>query len=181
MDIAKSMKEPTKTAVILGPSELAVSHVTVDAMKAASAAYPNMDVVADSYTDYTDAGGLTATQNLLQAHPDLGAVILQYGGQTGAAIRAISQAGKTDQVRVYEAGGDAKAKQELLDGDLTLSSAQSPYSAAYCAVEMLTAVHHGTKVPRVVYNDCNNQSGDDTQTKPLILTKENVSHYIPDY
>lgn len=179
--IASSMTEPTKTALIVGPSQLGAVQVTVDVLEKASKNHPNMDIVAVNYTDFTDAGGLAAVQNILQAHPDLGAVVLQYGGQTPAVIRGIKQAGKTDAVDVYEAGGDKAAKRELEEGTLTMSAAQSPYSAAYCAIEMLAAVHEGTKVPRVVYNDCNAQAGDATTTKPLFLTKDNIADYTPDY
>jgi ribose transport system substrate-binding protein len=179
--IASSMDSPTKTALIVGPGELGAVQVTVEVLEEAAKAHPNMEIVDVAYTDFTDAGGLTAVQNLLQANPDLGAVVLQYGGQTPAVIRGIKQAGKTGSVEVYEAGGDQNAKQELEDSTLTMSAAQAPYSAAYCAVEMLAAVHEGTKVPRVVYNDCNSQAGDLTTTKPLFLTKDNVSDYIPDY
>jgi ribose transport system substrate-binding protein len=179
--IGASMKEPTKTALIVGPSELGAVQVTVDVLKKSAKKHPNLDIVADNNTDFTDAGGLAAVQNVIQAHPDLGAVVLQYGGQTPAVIRGIKQAGKTKDIQVYEAGGDKNAKQEIEDGTLTMSAAQSPYTSAYCAVEMLAAVHQGTKVPRVVYNDCNAQSGDATKTKPLFLTKDNIADFTSDY
>jgi len=181
LDIAKSMRQPTKAALIVGPSQLAAVQVTVDVLKKAATQYPNLQIEAVNYSDFTDAGGLSAAQNILQAHPDVKAIILEYGGQTPSVIRAISQAGRSGQVDVYEAGGDKNAKQELLAGTLKMSAAQSPYSAAYCAIDMLAAAHRGTKVPRVVYNDCNTQAGDPTATKPLILTRANIADYIPDY
>jgi ribose transport system substrate-binding protein len=179
--IASSMDKPTKTAVIVGPAALGAVQVTVDVLEQASEDFPNMELLPVSYTDFTDAGGLTAIQNVIQANPDLGAVVLEYGGQTPAVIRGIDQAGKTGEIDVYEAGGDKNAKQELLDGTLTLSAAQAPYSSAYCAIEMLVAAHSGEKVPRVVYNDCNNQADDPTKTSVLFITKDNVADYIPDY
>jgi ribose transport system substrate-binding protein len=181
LDIAKSLTQPTKAALIVGPSELGAVQVTVNVLKKAAAAYPNLQIEAVNYTDFTDAGGLSAAQNILQAHPDVKAIILEYGGQTPSVIRAISEAGRTGTVGVYEAGGDKNAKQELLAGTLKMSAAQFPYTAAYCAIDMLAAVHEGKKVPRVVYNDCNTQAGDPAETVPLILTKDNVAKFTPDY
>jgi len=180
-EVAKSFSEPASTGLIVGPSQLAAVQVVVEALEEAAATHPNMKIDAVNYTDFTDAGGLTAIQNMMQANPDLGAVVLQYGGQTPAVIRGIKQAGKADQIKIYEVGGDKAAKQALLDGDIEMSAAQAPYTAAYCAIELLAEAHQGGKVPRVVYNDCNAQAGDATTTAPLLLTSDNVDEYTPDY
>jgi ribose transport system substrate-binding protein len=180
-EVAESFSEPTTTGLIVGPSQLAAVQVVVEALEDAAADNPNMQIGPVNHTDFTDAGGLAAIQNMMQAHPDLGAVVLQYGGQTPAVIRGIKQAGKSEQIKIYEVGGDAAAKKALLAGEIEMSAAQSPYTAAYCAIELLVEAHQGSKVPRVVYNDCNTQAGDPTTTAPLLLTSDNVDDFTPDY
>jgi ribose transport system substrate-binding protein len=179
--IGAALRKPTKAVVIAGPSGNGTAAATDKALQDAERRYPDLQVVATDNTDYSDAQGLTAAQNLLQAHPDAGAVIVEYGGQTPSVISAVSRAGRTGTVAIYDAGFDKIDQQNVQNGSLQMTAADFPYSAAYCAVELLAAAHAGTKVPRVVYNDCNAAGGHASGTNALIVTKQNVTQYQPEY
>jgi ribose transport system substrate-binding protein len=179
--IGASLTKPTKAVVIAGPSGNGTAAATDKALQDAGLKYPDLQIVATDNTDYSDAQGLSAAQNLLQAHPDADAVIVEYGGQTPSVISAVSRAGRAGKVAIYDAGFDKIDQQNVENGSLQMTAADFPYSAAYCAVELLAAAHAGAEVPRVVYNDCNAAGGDASGTKALIITKQNVTRYQPEY
>jgi ABC-type sugar transport system substrate-binding protein len=118
---------------------------------------------------------LTQTQNLLQAHPDATAVLLQFGGQ----LPGVVQAGKTGQVKIYDIGGTQEDKPAIESGELDMTVPFFPYTQAYCAVEMLAAMNAGMAVPRVVVNDCHKTEGSPDQQNPAVITKDNIGKFVP--
>lgn len=180
MEIGKSMDKPTKAVALIGPSVIAAVQVTEDVLKEAAQKYPNLQLEAIENTDFTDAKGYSVTQNLLRAHPDLGAVILEYDGQSAAVIRAIKAAGMAGKVKVFEAGSNGLTKGQLEAGTLTMAAAQFPYTVGYCSVKLLAAVQSGKAVPRVVYNDCTSKAKSASATTPIFLTKATIGSFEPD-
>ena len=75
------------------------------AFAAATAGTP-VQVVAEGQDFFTPAGGLKAVQDMLTAHPDLGAVVGSDQGIEGA-VQALSSAGKTGKVLLVGYGGSA--------------------------------------------------------------------------
>jgi ribose transport system substrate-binding protein len=75
------------------------------AFAAATAGTP-VQVVAEGQDFFTPAGGLKAVQDMLTAHPDLGAVVGSDQGIEGA-VQALSGAGKTGKVLLVGYGGSA--------------------------------------------------------------------------
>jgi len=64
----------------------------------AIATAPNITIVASSPTDWQPEAALAATQNALQAHPDLGAVYAPWTGALPAVYNALDAAGKLTEV-----------------------------------------------------------------------------------
>ena len=177
--IIDRLDRPTKAIHIMGPADNTRVAVNADQVRKADEASDILDVVAAAHTDYTAAGALTQTQNLLQAHPDIGAVLLQFGGQLPGVVQAIAQAGKTGQVKIYDIGGTQEDKPAIETGELEMTVPFFPYTQAYCAVEMLAAVNAGMPVPRVVVNDCHKTDGSPDTQNPVVITRENVAKFVP--
>jgi ribose transport system substrate-binding protein len=135
-------------------------------------------VVEGNCSAYTTPEGLSLTQNMLQGKPNLKAVVSIYSALTVGAARAIEQAGKTDEVELYDLGG-TKEDVELIEKEqlkLTL-----PYYPGTLGTETVEAVHkafEGEPVERF-YDAFPPGSG--TAEEPLFVTKSNVSEFEPEY
>jgi ABC-type sugar transport system substrate-binding protein len=134
--------------------------------------HPNLHLVGFGYTDYTPAKALSETQNLLKAHPETGALLLQFGGLVPGVTQAVKQAGKEGKVKIYTIGGTAQDKPAIARGSVTFTVPFFPYTQAYCAVEMLGALNAGQKVPRVVVNDCHGGAGSPDRQNATPVTKQ---------
>lgn len=177
--VHESLAGPTKAIHILGPADNTRVAVNLKVVREADAEFQNLDVVAAAHTDYTAAGALTQVQNLLQAHPDVGAVLLQFGGQLPGVVQAIDQAGKKGKIKIYDIGGTQEDKPAIEAGELEMTVPFFPYTQAYCAVEMLAAMNAGHAVPRVVVNDCHTTDGSPDKQNPVVINKDNVAKFVP--
>jgi ribose transport system substrate-binding protein len=170
---------PTDTLWIGGPSDNIVASLNTRVLKARADNHPNLRLVGFGYTDYTPAKALSQTQNLLKAHPNTGALMVQFGGLVPGVAQAVKQAGKTGKVKIYSIGGTAQDKPAIVNGTETFTVPFYPYTQAYCAVEMLGALNAGKRVPRVVVNDCHAGPGSPDQQNATTITKAQVASFTP--
>jgi ribose transport system substrate-binding protein len=174
-----SLAAPTETIWIGGPSDNIVASLNARVLKRSASNHPNLKLVGFGYTDYTPASALTQVQNLLKAHPNVGAVMLQFGGMIPGVAQAIKQAGKTGKIKVFSIGGTEVDKPAITKGDEAFTVPFYPYTQSYCAVEMLAALNAGRRVPRVVVNDCNVSQGSPDQQNTTAITKDKVASFTP--
>jgi ABC-type sugar transport system substrate-binding protein len=180
-EAAAELKEPTETILIGGPAGNAPSNSMQTGAEEVAEENPNLELVDTARTDYTTPQALSATQNLLQAHPNVGAILLQYGGQIPGVVQALKQSSKSDNVKVFDAGGSVIEKELIEGGELETTTGQFPYTDGYCAVEMLSAMWEGKPVPRAVVNECHpTGSSPDVQTA-TVLNKSNIGKFEPEY
>jgi ribose transport system substrate-binding protein len=170
---------PTDALWIGGPSDNIVASLNARVLKQRADNHPNLHLVGFGYTDYTPAKALSETQNLLKAHPETGALLLQFGGLVPGVTQAVKQAGKEGKVKIYTIGGTAQDKPAIAAGSVTFTVPFFPYTQAYCAVEMLGALNAGQKVPRVVVNDCHGGAGSPDQQNATPVTKADIAGFVP--
>ena len=72
-------------------------------------------VVAEGECFFTATGGLAAGQTMLQAHPDLNVLIGGDQGMAGA-MKAVSSAGKTSQIKIIGFGGSVAGLGRVKSG-----------------------------------------------------------------
>lgn len=176
--IASSLTKPTKAVYVTGPSSLGTVQAAVKALQEAAAKYPNFQLVDIKYTDFSAAQALAATQNALLAHPDTAIFLSHFTPMTTGILQALKQSGNTS-VRVYDIGGNSAARGYVEAGQIVETVPYFPYTAAYCAVSMLSAAHQGTAVPRTVLNDCKPSTG--SGEHPLFVTKGDVAGFTAEY
>jgi ribose transport system substrate-binding protein len=128
----------------------------------------DLNVKTQAYTDWTYAGGLKAMEDILVAHPDINVVITESDVCVLGAIKAIAQAGKTDDILIVAgADGQKEAIKYIMDTDFygctaMNSPVQIGKNAVKCAIEFM----NGKKdFPKKSY------------TAPLLITKENAAKY----
>ncbi|AIZ41914.1 MULTISPECIES: substrate-binding domain-containing protein [Cellulophaga] len=130
--------------------------------------YIDLDIKTQMYTDWSYAGGLKAMEDILVAHPDINVVITESDVCVLGAIKAIAQAGKTDDILIVAgADGQKEAIKYIMDTDFYGCTAMnSPVQIGKNAVEYAIQYINGKR-------DFKKTSF----TAPLLITKENAAKY----
>ncbi len=133
-----------------------------------SLGYIDMDIKTQAYTDWSYAGGLKAMEDILVAHPDINVVITESDVCVLGAIKAIAQAGKTDDILIVAAAdGQKEAIKYIMDTDFYGCTAMnSPVQIGKNAVNYAVQYLNGkTDFPKTSF------------TPPLLITKKNAAEY----
>lgn len=133
-----------------------------------SLGYINLNIKTQAYTNWSYAGGLAAMEDILVAHPDINVVIAEADVCVLGAIKAIAQAGKTDDILIVAgADGQKEAIKYIMDTDFYGCTAMnSPIQIGKNAVTYAIQYMNGkTDFPKTSF------------TAPLLITKENAAEY----
>ena len=114
-----------------------------DAFTAAIKQAPSVKVVAEGQSYFTPAGGLSATQNMMTAQPNLSLIVGSDQGIEGA-VEALSAAKKTGQILLVGYGASAAAVAGVADGSWYSDVAQAPASTGRLGMKaLITAIRTG--------------------------------------
>ena len=133
-----------------------------------SLGYINLNIKTQAYTNWSYAGGLAAMEDILVAHPDINVVIAEADVCVLGAIKAIQQAGKTDDILIVAgADGQKEAIKYIMDTTFYGCTAMnSPVQIGKNAVTYAIQYLNGkTDFPKTSF------------TAPLLITKENAAQY----
>ncbi|NJB83744.1 substrate-binding domain-containing protein [Wenyingzhuangia aestuarii] len=128
----------------------------------------DLNVKTQAYTEWSYAGGLKAMEDILVAHPDINVVITESDVCVLGAIKAIAQAGKTDDILIVAgADGQKEAIKYIMDTDFYGCTAMnSPVQIGKNAVQYAIEYMNGkTDFAKTSF------------TAPLLITKENAAQY----
>ncbi len=130
--------------------------------------YIDLNIKTQMYTEWSYAGGLKAMEDILVAHPDINVVITESDVCVLGAIKAIAQAGKTDDILIVAgADGQKEAIKYIMDTDFYGCTAMnSPVQIGKNAVEYAIQYMNGKR-------DFKKTSF----TAPLLITKDNAADY----
>lgn len=131
--------------VLVGPITQGNSVRAQQVLKQINPQYPQWKLVAFQPTDYQASGALTATQDILQAHPGVSLLFSNYSGQTPGAISAIQAAGKTGKIKIYDLGGDRTMFDAVANGTVAETEVYLPYEEQERAVQAVVAQLSGLK------------------------------------
>nr|WP_321226212.1 substrate-binding domain-containing protein [uncultured Psychroserpens sp.] len=128
----------------------------------------DLNIKTQAYTEWSYAGGLKAMEDILVAHPDVNVVITESDVCVLGAIKAIAQAGKTDDILIVAgADGQKEAIKYIMDTDFYGCTAMnSPVQIGKNSVQYAIEYMNGKR-------DFDKKS----YTAPLLITKENAAKY----
>lgn len=128
----------------------------------------DLNVKTQAYTEWSYAGGLKAMEDILVAHPDINVVITESDVCVLGAIKAIAQAGKTDDILIVAgADGQKEAVKYIMDTDFYGCTAMnSPVQIGKNAVQYAIQYMNGKR-----------DFAKTSFTAPLLITKENAAKY----
>jgi ribose transport system substrate-binding protein len=152
---------PCNVAYLEGFKSLPLDNARTNEVKKTLGTAKNVKLVADVEGGYTQASGLKAAQDVLQAHSDVNVMIGSSQAIEGAQL-ALKGAGKLGKVKLIGNGGSCQAVKGVQNGTWFATYALPETTSGAKAAQLAIDAGNGKKVPA---------SFDvDTLTNPL-LTK----------
>ncbi len=137
---------PCRVAYLQGFKALPLDNARTDAVLKGLEADPNIEVVASPEGGYTQATGLAAAQDVLQAHPDVQVLIGSSQAILGAE-QAVEDAGLTGKVRLIGNGAQRQAVAAVKEGRWFAIWADAEKDAGKRAAEVAIRAARGEEVP----------------------------------
>lgn len=154
-----------KIFIIEGSTGAQTSIDRVKGFEKALAEYPNIEVVAQQSANYSRADALNVVQNLLQAHPDVNAILCCNDEMALGSAEAIDAANLTGTIKVAGQDANDDAVAALKEGKITVTSFGNPYMQGYTAVKAAVDILEGKSVDAFY------------EVETVVVTKENVDTF----
>ena len=165
---------PCKVFWMPGLPTLPLEKARTDGLFSIIKPHKNIKVVSIQAGGYLAAPALTATQNVLQAHPDLNVIVSSGDQMIAGAVRAAKAAGKSG-IKMYGNGCTFEAKQLILKSVQTGCTVYLPRTEGRLVVDALIKAVAGTGKSGI--------SIDPTPLSPIggLGTKANISKFSPEF
>lgn len=181
--VAKFAGPEAKVAILSSTKDATIQNEWIKAVNAYIAAtYPKMKIVTTEYGQSSPSQSLTAGLNILQAHPEVTAIIAPDGAAEVGAAAAVQKLGKTgkvfvtgcsdpDAIRQYVKAGIIKASplwDEVKEGQLVMHVARLAANNALKPNDHLSVPGLGdfeVKNKVIIFSE------------PLVFTAENIDQY----
>ena len=128
-----------------------------------------LEIVAQGFGDWSEEGGLKATEDLLAAHPDVTTIFGENDNMLFGASTALANANLSSVDLVAAADGAQKALDLIAKGEYFATGLNSPDLIAETAIEIAASILDQSKTaedfPFI------------TLTNPAAITKENVEEF----
>jgi len=132
----------------------------------AIALYPDMEIVFEQPTDWSTAQGLSVTEDLLVAHPDVVGIWAHADSIIMGAVEALEAEGLNDQVVTVGMGMFAGGPEAIQAGRLDASWELFPAALGKVAGQAVVDVHAGKDVEPVI------------GTPMVFVTAENIGEFL---
>lgn len=167
---------PCKVVWLPGLPELPLEKARTDGLYSVIKQDKNIKVVSVQAGGYLAAPALKATQNILQAHPDVNVIVSSGDQMIAGAYRAIKLAGiKDGKIKLYGNGCTFEAKALILAGKQTGCTVYLPRTEGKFAVDLLVRAVNGEQVT--------GRTIDPIALSPIgpIGTKANIARFKPEF
>ncbi|MGW0038073.1 sugar ABC transporter substrate-binding protein [Gordonia sp. NPDC003376] len=132
---AKALPQGGHVAYVPGPSESSIVQLTSRSFANALNAHPDITVAATVPGNWDSAQGLSATQDILQSHPDIDAIV--YGDDNSAApsVKWLVDNGKLGSIKIISLGGSSTVVDMIKSGHAYADIAGLPVEESTRAVQ----------------------------------------------
>jgi ribose transport system substrate-binding protein len=168
-------KNPCKVLVLIGQLIYPFDNLRNDSYKKVLAQHSNIQIVATGEGSYDPDKSMKATQDALQAHPDINVILSNADQQVVGALVALQDAG-IDSSKLYVMGGGADqiAIDSIRAGKSSATLIGSPFSEGYYALKALNDTLRGKTAPTWI------DSATLQKDVPVIIDKKWLDAH-PDY
>jgi ribose transport system substrate-binding protein len=166
---------PCKVVWLPGLPSLPLEKARTDGLYSMIKPHKNIEVVAVQAGGYLAAPALTATQNILQAHPDVNVIVSSGDQMIAGAYRAARAKGLADKIKMMGSGCTFEAKRDILAGKVYGCAVYLPRTEARVAAGYLIQAVRGKKVKNISINPLKYSN-----IGP-IGTKANIAKFKPEF
>jgi ABC-type sugar transport system substrate-binding protein len=131
-EIAKALDYKGNVIILEGPPGAANAIERLEGINSVFAKYPDIKVVASQTANFKRTEGMQVTENLIQKHTDVNAIIGMNDESALGAIQALKAAGM-DNVLVAGFDGSADATSAVEAGDMYVTYNTDPYGSGFVA------------------------------------------------
>jgi ribose transport system substrate-binding protein len=125
-----------------------------------------IEVIATEYTDWSRDEGKRIMENLLQANPQIDAVLADSGLQQVGAFEAVQEAGRLDEIKAWT-GDSVQGWMRIVDqNDLPGIVVDRPTIMGANSMALCAAILEGQPVPKV------------WQTENKVIQPDEITEYI---
>jgi ribose transport system substrate-binding protein len=142
---ACSGKDPCNVVYLIGCASCSYDTAKVAAIMPLFATVPSIHIVAREATNYTTDGGLSATQNIIQAHPDINVIFAHDDNSIIGAQKALQGTPLQGKVALIGSGASCVGVDRIKDGQWYGSKVALPQTNATVAVKMIEEALKGEK------------------------------------
>ena len=142
--------DPCKVAYMPGDAKQASEKIRKDAVLAALAKTPSITVVSTQPGGFDANTGLTTSQDIITAHPDVNVIAASAGQAIAGAVKAIDQAKLTGKVKLVSNGATEDDVDGIRAGTIFSSPIFLPRTEGQKAMELIAQVAAGKDVPTEV-------------------------------
>lgn len=146
-EIAKKLDGKGNIIILEGPPGAANAIERLEGINEVFDDYPEIEIVASQTANFKRTEGMQVTENLIQKHTDIQAIIGMNDESALGAVQALKAAGMSD-VLVAGFDGSTDATASVESGDLFMTYNTDPYGSGYiaCAYAVMN-LNDGTNPP----------------------------------
>ena len=172
--VAEKIGGKGQVIILEGPPGAQNAQERLAGIKESFEEFPEIEIVASQTANFKRTEGMQVTENLLQKHKDVSAIIGCNDEMAIGAIQAIKAAGLEGKVTVGGFDGNQDGSSAIYDGSMYISYNTDPFGSSYlAAVYIAQFLNDGTEPPQYFIPFPSEVD------KPLITT-ENVVEYMAD-
>lgn len=180
-ELGKAVGGKGKVAYISGPEANSIVQTTTAGFKAGLKKYPDVELVAELPGDWDAAKGLSATQDLLEAHPDIDGIAYGVDQMMVPSLKWLKDNDKLGDIKIVTEGGSTDAFEFIKSGEVVAAVAGLPYTEAANGTQAAIDVLEGKKIS-VKGFDAKKKIADYLKDpifdgKPPVITKANVDSF----
>jgi len=142
---ADHLPDGGQVALLSGTSTATNQNAWIAEMTKVMGDYPNIEVVATVYGDDLSDKSYREAQGLMQAHPDLKAIIAPTSVGIVAAAQAVADAGKIGQINVTGLGLPSEMAGAVESGASISFAIWNPIDLGYAATMLVNDMIQGTE------------------------------------
>ena len=174
-EIAKALGEEGSVGYVSGPAQVGIVQTTTEGIKDELAEHPGIDLVAELDGAWDPAKGLAATQDLIEAQPDVDGIIYGVDQMAVPSIDWLQRSGNLEDREIVTLGGTEQGFALIDEGVIAASINSLPREeAAYAVQAAISALRDeqidvpGWDADRNVYDVLQDPD------QPSVITKDNV-------
>ena len=148
-EFVKACGEEGKVAIIAGLTGADNAQQRTAGFEEVLANYPGIEIVQTVYCDWDRQKAMAAAEDIITAHPDLTAFLVQDDGMSWGVYEAIEAAGKTDQIKIASQGFYESSIPAIKEGKFLFTITYPAGFFARDAMDLIKAVSDGEEVERI--------------------------------